>query len=128
VFSVFAPTVFAQSAAQEEREKVFSAWREIISGAEGQYRNKHGRYGNLDALRKAHLLRSLVFESCSSVRASRAKTNFVPKSTLIDVLLSQDVQSFYVMITEHSGRCFGPPMYQLMPDLKDSPEGLIFPG
>ena len=128
LFSVFAPTVFAQSAEQEERDKIFSAWREIVSGAERDYKNKNGRYGDLAALRKAHLLRSLVVESCSSAASGIATGNFVPKSTLIDAVVSADGQFFFVMILEHSGRCFGPPMYNLMPDLQDSPEGPMIAG
>lgn len=112
----------------QHRVRVFSGWAEMVRGAERNYKDKHGHYGDLAALRKADLLSRLAFQSCSSVRASEAKTNFVPKSTLIDVLQTPNAQSFAVMITEHSGRCFGPPMYQLMPDLKDSSEGLIFPG
>jgi hypothetical protein len=126
--NVSTPSIFAQSAEQEERDKIFSAWREIVGGAERHYRNKYGRYGKLAALRKAHLLRNLAVESCSSAASGTAKANFVPKSTLIEVLVSPDGQSFDVMILEHSGRCFGPPMFHLMPDFDDSPEGLIFAG
>ena len=126
--NVSTPSIVAQSGDQEERDKIFSTWRDIISGAERQYKNDHGRYGNLAALRKGHLLRGLIFESCSSARASEAKTNFVPKSTLIDVLVTTGGQDFGVMITEHSGRCFGPPMYNVMPDLNDSPEGPMIGG
>ena len=42
----------------------------MVKGAEKDYRNKNGRYGDLAALRKAHLLDRLVFESDSSLGAS----------------------------------------------------------
>ena len=107
----------------------FLVGREMVKVAERDYKNKNGRYGDLSALRKAHFLRNLVFEAGSSADArAKAQANFVPKSTLIDVPVSPDGQSFDVMILEHSGRCFGPPMYQLMPDLNDSPEGPILAG
>jgi len=120
------PSTVAPFVEQKERDRVFSSWHEIIRGAERHYKNKHGRYGNLAALRKAHLLRDLVFESCSSAGGGQAQVNFVPKNTLIDVQLSADRQDFNVMIVEHTERCFGPPMFNLLPDLEDSPEGLIF--
>ena len=74
IFSVFAPTVFAQDQS-EDPWRVFSRWIEMVKGAERDYKNKNGRYGDLVALRKAHLLRRLVFESGSSVGASRLLKN-----------------------------------------------------
>jgi hypothetical protein len=120
------PSTVAPFVEQKEPDRVFSTWLEIIRGAERHYKNKHGRYGNLAALRKAHLLRDLVFESCSSAGGGQAQLNFVPKNTLIDVALSADRQEFNVRIAEHTGRCIEPPM--ILPDLEDSPEGLIFAG
>jgi len=140
--SVFTPTVFAQtveiirgtkrdyqsfaqSAEQVEQQKVFSAWREKIEGAERDYKNKHGRYGDLTALRKARLFRSLVFESGSWFGASRKATaNFVPKNMLIQVTLSEDSQQFNIAIIEQPyvmERVLGP-QYR---DFEDSPEGPI---
>ena len=79
VFSVFTPSVFAQSVESvdlaEHRLRTFSGWLEMVKGAERDYKNKNGRYGDLVALRKAHLLRRLVFESGSSVGASRLLKN-----------------------------------------------------
>ena len=99
VFSVFAPTVFAQSAEQEERDKIFSAWREIVSGAERDYKNKNGRYGDLAALRKAHLLDRLVLESDSLAGASgKVDSNFVRKGTVFQVTVSKDGQHFRAVI------------------------------
>lgn len=127
--NVSTPSTFAQSAEQVEQQKVFTAWREKVRGAEREYKNKHGRYGDLAALRKARLLPGLVFESCSSQGASRkAKANFVPNSTLIQVPVSEDGQHFDVTIVDGPGRC-SPPVYILpgtMRDFQDSPEGLIF--
>jgi len=140
--SVFTPTVFAQtveiirgtkrdyqsfaqSAEQVEQQRVFSSWREKIEGAERDYKNKHGRYGHLTALRKARLFRSLVFESGSSLGASRKATaNFVPKNMLIQVTLSEDSQQFNIAIIEQPyvmERVLGP-QYR---DFEDSPEGPI---
>jgi hypothetical protein len=94
-----------------------------LTSAERQYKNRHGRYGDLAALRKAHLLSDLGFESCSSVRTSKAQANFVPKSTVINVAIRTDGQQFDVSIVEHSGHCGFP----MLPDLEDNPEGPILP-
>src|SRR6266496_6833949 len=98
IFSVFAPTVFAQDQS-EDPWRVFSRWIEMVKGAEKDYRNKNGRYGDLAALRKAHLLDSLVFESHSSAGASGiVDANFVPKRTLFQVTVSADGQHFRAVI------------------------------
>ena len=139
VFSVFAPTVFAQSVEfeQADRRRIFSGWLEIVKGAERDYKNKNGRYGDLAALRNAHLLDRLVFESGSSAAArSKAQANFVPESTLFRVTVSTDGQHFRAVIGEkcvsvsadEMGRGLdwlcGP---SLSPrDFEDSPEGPIF--
>ena len=164
VFSVFTPTVFAQTVEQQEL-KVFPGCVEIISGterhlqcenvftpiqtaqeadrqkrvrsgwlrkvedAERDYKNKNGRYGNLAALRKAHLLRSLIFEPCSSTGADgETKVNFVPKSTLIQVTVSGDGQHFDAVIVDGARHCYGPLEPIIMPDFEDSPEGPTLPG
>jgi len=137
IFSVFAPTVFAQDQS-EDPWRVFSRWIEMVKGAERDYKNKNGRYGDLVALRKAHLLRRLVFESGSSVGArGKAQANFVRKSTLFQVTVSEDGQHFSAVIGEHCARVDADDMGQggswcchcespyLLPDFEDSPAGPI---
>ena len=70
IFSVSAPTVFAQDESEDDHWRVFSRWIEMVKGAERDYKNKNSRYGDLAALRKAHLPDRLVFESDSSSDAS----------------------------------------------------------
>ena len=101
VFSVFGPPVFAQSVESAEQAdfRVFSGWLGMVKGAEKDFKNKNGRYGDLVALRKAHLLRSLVFESDSSAVANgKLDANFVPKRTLFQVTVSADGQHFRAVI------------------------------
>jgi len=70
--SVFTPTVFAQCVERmsfeqaQHRLRIFSGWLEMVKDAEMDYKHKNGRYGDLAALRKAHVLRRLAFESGSS--------------------------------------------------------------
>src|SRR5438445_13583762 len=56
--SVFTPTVFAQSLEcveqVEHRPRRFSGCLEMVKGAERDYRNKNGRYGDQVARRTAH--------------------------------------------------------------------------
>ena len=142
VFSVFTPTVFAQSVESveqaEHRLRIFSGWLEMVKGAERDYKNKNGRYGDLVALRRAHLLRSLVFESGSSAGArGKAQVNFVRKSTLFQVTVSEDGQHVSPVIGEHCARVDADDMGQggswcchcgsrhLLPDFEDSPAGPI---
>ena len=122
----------------ENRFRILSDWLEKVKDAERDYKNKNGRYGDLAALRKAHLLRSLVFESDSSAGArGKAEANFVPKSTLFQVTVSADGQHFKAVIgdqcvsvntddmgVEWSTSCYASPL--LHRDFQDSPEGLIF--
>jgi len=71
----------------------------MVKGAERDYKNKNGRYGDLAALRKAHLLDRLVFESDSSSDASgKADANFVRKRTMFQVTVSKDGQHFRAVI------------------------------
>ena len=137
IFSVFAPTVFAQDQS-EDPWRVFSRWIEMVKGAERDYKNKNSRYGDLVALRRAHLLRRLVFESGSSVGArGKAQANFVRKSTLFQVTVSEDGQHFSAVIGEYCARVDADDMGQggswcchcespyLLPDFEDSPAGPI---
>jgi hypothetical protein len=106
----------------------------MVKGAETDYKNKNGRYGNLATLRKAHLLRSLVFESGSSAAPKgKSQGNFVPKDTLFQVTVSGNGQHFRAVIGDNcaslnaddTGASVGaqPPVIR---DFQDSPEGLIF--
>ncbi len=163
VFSAFTPTVFGQTVAQTEPtvfparveiirgterhyenviipaaeqtdlQELWSGWLQKVEGAERDYKNKNGRYGDLAALRKAHLLRSLVFEPCSSAGASgKARVNFIPKSTLIQVTVSEDGQHFDAVIVDGAGHCYRPPDHPVpeQPIFWDSPptEGPVLPG
>jgi hypothetical protein len=155
VFSVFTPAVFAQTVESvehaEHRLKIFSGWLQIVKDAERDYKEKNGRYGDLAALRNAHALRSLVFESGTRARSlvfeprssagarAKAQANFVPKGTFFQVTVSQDGQHFNAVIGEEcvsvsaddmgnggSGCCHcGPEVYHYLPDLEGSPEGPI---
>jgi hypothetical protein len=130
--NVSTPSSFAE---QKDRLSVISAWREMVKSAERDYKHKNGRYGDLAALRKAHFLRGLVFESCSSEGASRkARANFVPMSTLIQVTVSEDGQHFDLAIVDDPGHCWRPVyLLEVLPglpgrkirDFEDSPEGPI---
>ena len=55
VFNVFTPIVLAQTVESvehaEHRLRIFSGWLEMVKGAERDYKNKNGRYGDLVALR-----------------------------------------------------------------------------
>ena len=106
LFSVFGPTVFAQSGVpSEDAWTVFSGWIEMVKGAERDYKNKNRRYGDLAALRKAHLLDRLVFESDSLAGASgKADSNFVRKRTVFQVTVSKDGQHFRAVIGEWCAR------------------------
>jgi|SRR5215472_2999043 len=136
---VSVPSTVAPFVEQRDRLTEFSAWLEMVKGAERDYKNKNRRYGDLAALRKAHLLRSLVFESGSSEGSTSctAEANFVPKSTLFQVTVSADGQHFGALIgdqcvsvntddmgVEWSTSCYASPL--LHRDFQDSPEGLIF--
>ena len=102
--------VFVPTAERKDLQRLWSGWLRKVEGAERDYKDKNGRYGDLAALRKAHLLGSLVFESCSSTNASgEPKANFVPKSTLIQVTLSEDRQNFHAVIVDGAGHCYRPP-------------------
>jgi hypothetical protein len=143
VFSVFAPTVFAQCVEpmsleqNQHRIRVYSTWLEVLKSAESVYKEKNGLYGNLAALRKAHLLRSLVFESGSSASArGKAQGNFVPKGTLFQVTVWADGQHFRAAIGDKcvsvvsydpGRKGSSPPRYglEILRDIQDGPDGPI---
>jgi hypothetical protein len=124
--------VIVPTAEQTDLERLWSGWLRKVKAAERDYKNKNGRYGDLATLRKAHLLRSLVFEPCSSTGARlEPKANFVPPSTLIQVTLSEDGQNFDAVIIDGAGHCYRPPDHPvpLQPIYWDSPlQGPILPG
>ena len=136
VFGLFTPIVSAQSVEQanlSERGHIFSGWLEMVRDAESAYKKKNGRYGDLAALRKAHLLRGLVFESgLSKGLSGTAEANFVPKSAEFQLTVSADGQHFRAVIgdtcmsvsADDSGNEVG--MLDCHRDIPDSPEGLIF--
>ncbi|HKR86031.1 MAG TPA: hypothetical protein VJS37_17860 [Terriglobales bacterium] len=117
---------------QTDLQKIWSGWLQKVEVAERDYKNKNGRYGDLAALRKAHLLRSLVFEPCSSAGAgSKARISFIPKSTLIQVTVSEDGQDFDAVIVDATGRCYRPPDHPVPPPTifwDSPPQGPILPG
>jgi hypothetical protein len=135
--NVSTPTVFAQSSEQTDRQRIFSGWLEILKGAERDYKNKNGRYGDLAALRKAHLLHSLVFESGSSAAPkSKSRGNFVPRGTLFQVTVSGHGQHFSAVIGDNCASVISydpgrkrssPPLYflEILRDIPDSPDGPI---
>jgi hypothetical protein len=61
--------------------------------------SKHGAYGNLTALRDAHLLDALVFEYNASPESLPA-SNLIPTSTGFQVTVSNDGQHYKVAIHE----------------------------
>jgi len=78
ILGIFASTVFAQSTerAIRDRHRVFVGWLGIVKTAESRYRNKHGVYGNLAALRGSHLLDVLVFGSNPSQKAHQTRISY----------------------------------------------------
>lgn len=108
VLGVFASAVFAQSKPQvavsepqavKERSRVLAGWVRIVRGAESQYKSKHGRYGDLAALREAHLLDALTFESEKPAETT-SDANLVPQSTHFEVTTSGDGEHFSALIWE----------------------------
>jgi hypothetical protein len=79
--------------------QVFVGWLGIVNFAEAKYKRKHGVYGNLTALRHAHLLDGLVFESNASSQ-SQPDSNLLPASTGFQVTVSSDGQHYKVAIHE----------------------------
>jgi hypothetical protein len=138
LLALFTAAVFAQSdeKVQRDRHKIFSAWLGIVKTAEGNYKNKHGRYGDLAHLHMAHLLDGLVFGSDSSRGTHyESEPNFVRKGTLFQVTVSEDGQHFRAVLGEDcwslhtddmgvvgSSRCLPSREFPLPPD---GPEGPI---
>lgn len=151
VFNLFTPGVFAQtvictegttqrqctnsapgwlrtvSAQTPQRQRILSGWQRKVERAERHYKNKHGRYGDLAALRNAHLLRGLTFEPCPSAdRSGKEKTNFIPQSTVFRVAATPDGQLFHLMIVDGAGHCdWDRPSLFEHRDFDDSPQGPV---
>lgn len=97
----------AQSAEQvHERHKIIAGWLGVIRGAESKYRSEYGVYGDLKALRDAHFLNDLVFES-ENPRKARPGTNFIPKNTRFEVTASQDGRRYKISISDSGINVFG---------------------
>jgi hypothetical protein len=101
IVGILSSTVCAQSTDQviKDRRRVFVGWLGIIKTAESKYRSKHGVYGNLTALRGAHLLGALVFASGSSTD-NAPDSSVIPTSTDFQVRVSSDGHHYRVTIRE----------------------------
>ena len=79
----------------------------IVRTAEHKYKRGHDIYGNLAALRQAHLLDALVMESDDPHTYAYAETTpsscLIPKSTSFQVTVSKDGQHYQVAIQEDVG-------------------------
>jgi hypothetical protein len=100
---IFAPAVLAQSAEQvmKDRRRVLGGWLGTVRAAESQDKSKHGRYGDLTALRGAHLLDALVFESDKPAETG-PDTNVIPTNAHFEVTVSGDGKHYKVSIWESS--------------------------
>ena len=142
ILGAFAPTALAQYAEQvtKGRHKVLASWLRIVRAAETEYKSKHGRYGGLTALRDAHMLDTLNFES-EKLTATEPVTSLVPQSTRFEVTAPGEGRPYKVSICEvleESSICvFGDEMgagysrgRQPLPPPEDGPEGplLSLPG
>jgi type II secretory pathway pseudopilin PulG len=103
ILGIFASTALAQSGEQvmKDRRQVFRGWLGTVRAAEDKYKSKHGRYGDLTALREAHML-DLVFESDEPTETGPV-TNLVPKSTHFEVTVSGEGEHYKVSIYESWG-------------------------
>jgi hypothetical protein len=96
-----ASTALAQSAEQvaKDRRRVLADWLGIVRAAESKYKSKYAVYGDLAALRDAHLLDTLVFESDKPTKTG-PDTNLVPTSTHFEVTASKDGKHYKISIWE----------------------------
>ena len=81
-----------------ERHRIAAGWLGVVRGAESKYRSKYGVYGDLRALRDAHLLNDLIFES-ENPKKARPGTNFIPKGTGFEVTASPDGRHYKIAIS-----------------------------
>jgi hypothetical protein len=100
ILGLFASTALAQSAEQvmRDRRRVLAGWLGTVRAAESTYKSKYGVYGDLTALRDAHLLNALIFESDNLATGPNA--NLVLKSTHFEVTASSDGEHYKVSILE----------------------------
>jgi hypothetical protein len=104
-----ASTALAQSAEQvmKERHRVLAGWLGTVRAAETKYKSKYGVYGDLTALRDAHVLDTLIFES-DKPTTTGPDTSLIPKSTHFEVTAPSDGEHYKVSICEvleESGIC-----------------------
>lgn len=101
ILGTFSSTGFTQSTEQviRDRHRVFVGWLGMVRTAEFKYRSRHGAYGNLTALRDAHLLDAFVFETRPSPESPPDST-LIPTSTSFQVTVSSDGQHYHVAIRE----------------------------
>lgn len=112
ISSVLAPTAVAQ----DQSWQLFPHWFEMVKRAERAYKKKKGRYGDLAALRKAHLLPT-------SEKAP-------PKGMVFEVTTSEAGRHFLASITDMSltliaGDQGGERSSPVHRDFEDNPEGPI---
>jgi hypothetical protein len=101
ILGIAQSTVFAQSTDQviKDRHKVFVGSLGIVKTAESEYRNTHHVYGNLTALRDAHLLGALVFASDSTTE-NAPDSNVIPTSIDFQVTVPSGGHLYRVTIRE----------------------------
>jgi hypothetical protein len=101
ILGIFASAALAQPAQQvmKDRHRVLAGWLGTVRAAESKYKSKHGVYGDLAALRDAHLLNALVFDSHKPTETG-PDTNLVPESTHFEVTVSSDGEHYYFSIWE----------------------------
>ena len=101
ILGIFASTALAQSAEQvmKDRNRVLAGWLGTVRAAETKYKSKYGIYGDLTALRDAHMLDALIFESDKPTE-TRPGSNLVPKSTRFEVSAPDGGQHYRVLICE----------------------------
>jgi hypothetical protein len=100
ILGIFASTALAQSEqAMRDRHRVLAGWLGTVRAAETKYKSKYGVYGDLAALRDAHLLNALIFESDKPTETG-PDTNLVPKSTHFEVTAPSKGEHYKVSICE----------------------------
>ena len=100
ILGIIAPTALAQSPqVLMGRHRILASWVAIVRGAETKYKIRHGSFGDLAALRDAHLLDALAFDSDKPTDTA-SNTNLVPKSTHFEVSASSDGEHYKVSICE----------------------------
>jgi hypothetical protein len=101
VLGTFVSAVFAQSDEQvvKDRLRALGGWLRTVRAAESKYKGKYGVYGDLTALRGAHLLDSLVFESDEPTE-SGPDTNLVLQNTHFEVTAPSNGEHYKIHIWE----------------------------